>query len=85
MKAGNSPRLGASTRAQAAKSVQLGNRYFAGSPFRFVLAGVSQAVNSEGFHSKFDDYAAGNARAGQAGDGDFVHRSIGLAYLFRGV
>jgi hypothetical protein len=62
MKAGNTPRFGAWTRAQAAKSVQLANRYFAGSPFRFVLAGVTQSVNAEWFQCKFDDdYATGNA------------------------
>jgi hypothetical protein len=60
MRAGNTPALGAWTRAQVVASINLANQYFATSPFRFQLAGITQTRNVEWFQCKFDeDYATG--------------------------
>jgi hypothetical protein len=60
MRAGNTPQLGMWTKAQAKRSVQLANLYFAHSPILFRLMAMTQTINADWFQCKYDkDYATG--------------------------
>jgi hypothetical protein len=64
MKAGNTPALGKWTKRQVQRSIRLANIYFAGSPIRFVLGGVTQTVNQRWFRCPDEeDYATGTHAA----------------------
>jgi hypothetical protein len=60
MRVGNTPQLGMWTKAQAKRSVQLANLYFAHSPILFKLMAITQTINADWFQCKYDkDYATG--------------------------
>jgi hypothetical protein len=60
LRAGNTPQLGMWTKAQAKRSVQLANLYFAHSPILFKLMALTQTINADWFQCQYDkDYATG--------------------------
>lgn len=60
MRAGNTPALGKWTRAQVVASINYANQYFANSPFRFQLAGITQTLNAKWFACPYEEsYATG--------------------------
>jgi hypothetical protein len=60
MKAGDTWALGRWPRRLVVQSINMANHFFAGSPFRFVLGGITQSTNARWFRCpKEDDYATG--------------------------